>query len=123
MCRQMLLLFVKHPRRGLKAVERNVEMTGGGKPEQVRNKNHVTHLKGHIICLIICLIICIADPDKQTTLTQDGNGGTAEEKTEMLKVMAPPAAVVGDKNMLDNCNPEDAQMTAVQASFQKETDI
>ena len=119
MCRQMLLLFVKHPRRGLKAVERNVEMTGGGKPEQVRNKNHATHLKGHIICPIIC----IADPDKQTTLTQDGNGGTAEEKTEMLKVMAPPAVVVGDKNMLDNCNPEDAQMTAVQASFQKETDI
>ena len=120
MCRQILLLLanVKHPRRGLKAVERNVEMTGGGKPEQVRNKNHATHLKGHIICPIIC----IADPDKQTTLTQDGNGGTAEEKTEMLKVV-PPAVVVGDKNMLDNCNPEDAQMTAVQASFQKETDI
>jgi len=67
--------------RGLKAVERNVEM---GKPQQ-----------GEI-------------------------GGTAEEKTQMLKMLT-------DKEMIDNrddnYNPEDTKIMAVKASFGKETDI
>ena len=53
-------------------------------------------------------------------MTQDGIGGTPEEKTQMLKMFADKEII---DNRDDNYNPEDAKIMAVKASFGKETDI